>query len=461
MGRVLELGLVAFVVLAPWPLGGVPPAGRLAIEVAALCLLAVWCVAAVSRGAVLPPKLVVLAGTLGLAVAALQALPLGEAVVAVVSPRAAAVRLTCRPPADVQDAEARILGQDPRTLDSSMTLSVDPRATASALRTAAAVVALLLVATTVAAAGGARRVVLALLVGCALQGLYGLLVLLSGHDRIWHLPKLHNLDAATGTYVNKNHFACLLAMGLSAGLGLLLDRVRRAPGGTLRSRFVASLDARGSFTLFVGLLVALALAGLLTSFSRAGIAAGALGLGLAALGGRGTRTRTRVVILLVVSALAAVPLAQVGADRLVADYSQSPEELEAGRLTVWRDTLRLIAAFPVTGTGFGTFAAAYPLFRAPEVRRFYDHAHNDALQALAEGGVVGATPLALVLGAILAAAWGAIARRESALGAGLAAGVVAFAVHGLVDFNAHIPANLAIAACLSGLLLGLPWSSQD
>lgn len=461
MARVLELGLVAFVVLAPWPLGGVPPAGRLAIEVAALALLVVWCAEAVVRGVVLPPKPVILAGVLGLVFAAAQAVPIGEPVVALLSPRAAAVRDACRPPEAVRDVEARVLGADPQTLDRPASLSIDPRATASALRTGAAALALLLVGTAVAASGGAGRVVLALLAGSAFQGLYGLLVLLSGHDRIWHLAKRHNLDAATGTYVNKNHFACLVAMGLACGLGLLLDRARGSSGETLRRRFVASLDARGSGTLLVGLLVIVALAGLLTSLSRAGIAAGALGLALAALGGRGTRTRTGVVALLVVIAVAAVPLVQIGADRLVAAYGQSPEDLETGRLTVWCDTLRVAGAFPITGAGFGTFAAVYPQFRSAEVRRFYDHAHNDALQGLAEGGVVGTTFLAVIVGAIFAAAARALGQRESALGAGLAASIVVFAVHGLVDFNAHIPANLAIAAVLSGLLLGLPWSTEN
>ena len=60
------------------------------------------------------------------------------------------------------------------------------------------------------------------------------------------------------------------------------------------------------------------------------------------------------------------------------------------RIVVWKDTVSMVAAFPVAGSGYGTFASAYPLFRSPEVRKYNAHAHNDPLQALAEGGIVGA-----------------------------------------------------------------------
>jgi O-antigen ligase len=455
LGRALELGLAALVVLAPWPFGGVPPAGRLAIELAALALLTLWCARALVHGVVLPPRAVTVGLALALALAAIQALPLGEAIVSRVSPRAAELRQEVRPPEDVLHAEARILGVEPRSLEPlPPALSVDPVATASALRTGGAAVALLLVALTVGTLGGARRVVLALLFGCALQGFYGMLVLLSGHDRIWHVPKEYNLDAATGTYVNKNHFACLLAMGLACGLGLILARARATTGRTLRDRLVLGLDARGSRTALLGLSFAIAFAGLSTSFSRAGIAAGVLGLALAALGSRIARTPRHVVPLVVVLALAALPLAQIGADRLAAQYADSPEQFASGRVAVWRDTLRMATAFPAVGAGFGSFAAIYPSFRSPDVRRFYDHAHNDPLQVLAEGGILGAAFLALVVGPILACAVRAIARGGRPLAAGIAAALCAYAAHGLVDFNGHIPANLAVATVLAGLLLG-------
>ena len=54
----------------------------------------------------------------------------------------------------------------------------------------------------------------ALLFSAAFQALYGLIVVASGYDRIWHVEKTVFLDAATGTWVNRNHFADYLAMAL-------------------------------------------------------------------------------------------------------------------------------------------------------------------------------------------------------------------------------------------------------
>jgi hypothetical protein len=40
-------------------------------------------------------------------------------------------------------------------------------------------------------------------------------------------------------------------------------------------------------------------------------------------------------------------------------------------------------------------------------------------------------------------------------------GLAALAVHGLVDFNFHIPANAAIAALLAGVLFGVSWNGRS
>ena len=141
------------------------------------------------------------------------------------------------------------------------------------------------------------------------------------------------------------------------------------------------------------------LAGLLLSFSRAGIALGLFALCLTIVSATGSRgVGNRVIIVVLVIAAAGLPLAQVGSDRLIQRFERSAEDLqnEGGRLTVWRDTVRIAADFPLFGTGYGTFAEIYPMYRSPEVRKFYRHAHNDGLQAIAEGGIAGACFLILL-----------------------------------------------------------------
>lgn len=463
LARCLEIGLAAVVILAPLPFGAVGPRGRLSLEIGALILGLVWLARAFLRKTELPPRLAV-AGVVGLlGLGMLQLAPLGEGIVSRLSPEATRIRARTQPPPDELAAETRLLGLDPAGLESPAAVSLDTGATGSALRTGAALAALFFVATTVGAVCGARRLAAAMLISGSLQGLYGLLVLVSGHQRIWWYPKLHYLDSATGTFVNRNHFACFAAMALACGAALILDILRRRAmprGARELGRF---LGGEGGRALLLGLLLLMCLAGLLASFSRAGIALG-LGAFLATflLGARSTRLRARLAAALLLLGVALVPLAQIGAERLMARYSDAADDFAAagGRARVWQDSVRMAAAFPGLGTGLGTFDVAYPLFRSPDVRLRYRHAHNDLIQAAVEAGIVGLVFLGLLLAPLVRAIVGGWTRSRGLLGVGVAAALTALLLHSLIDFNLHIPANAAAGAILAGCMLGLPWKSR-
>jgi O-antigen ligase len=443
----LEFGLCALILVAPLPFGAVGPQGRLSLEAIALSLTAVWAVAALRRELALPPRPVRWALLGLLAVATLQMIPIGHAAVGLLSPRAEALRA----------------GLDPAP---AATLSLAPEATASALRTGTALVGTLLVATSVAAQRGAARIALAATVAAAFQGLYGLLVLASGHAMIWNVPKTSYLDSATGTFINRNHFAGFLAATLPLGVGLVVAKARRARerGEQRRKRGVLLvLGPEGSRALLLALPVAIGLAGLLLSFSRAGIA-----LGLAAIAGtiavawRGKPVHRAAAIVLVV-AIAAVPLADLGADRLAGRYVTSGSDLTSagGRLAVWRDTGRMIAAFPLLGCGFGAFNWVFPAFSSPEIKLHYSHAHEDLLQLGAEGGIASLALLATILVALGRAGSESLAQTKDPVATGAVFGLSALLLHGLVDFNFHIPSNAAIAALLAGVLFGGTWNDRS
>jgi O-antigen ligase len=442
---VLEAGLCALIVVAPLPFGAVGPMGRLTLEIMALTLTAGWVLVAVREDLALPPRSVCIALIGVLAVAALQVLPLGERVVATLSPHAAALRR----------------GLDPVP---TPTLSLAGGATASALRTGAAIVGIVFVATSVVASRGPRRLALTCLCAAAFQGLYGLLVLASGHDRIWNVPKTSYLDSATGTFVNRNHFAGFLAATLPMGIGLVIAAGRRArPRIREKGGLLGALGPDGSQALLLGLLVLTAASGLLLSFSRAGTA-----LGLGAIAGtvgfvlRGRRVH-RLVAIGALLAIAAIPLLDIGADRLAGRYASAQDDYRApgGRLDVARDTLRMIAAFPATGCGFGAFTWVFPAFADPAIRLHYTHAHNDLLQLGAEGGVPSLVLMAIVLTALSRCLVRALRSGTDPVLTGAAFGLAALLVHGLVDFNFHIPANAAIAAVLAGVLLGASWNDPS
>jgi len=455
--RLLEAGLGAVVVLAPLPFGSVSATGRLALELAAFALLLVWAFAAWTGPFAVPPKRVLglLAGLLLLG--SLQTFPLPDAAIRVVSPQTVAVRESTAPDRVALDAEIDLLGLAPTSLDATPTLSVEPGATSSALRTGVALCALLIVATHVAATRGIRLLCLLLLVSAAFQALYGLIVLASGYDRIWNVAKKAYLDSATGTFVNRNHFADYLAMALPCGAALWVAGLRRtATRG--QSWFVRTFSSEGSRNLMGLLALLIGMAGLLVSFSRAGIALGVTAV--AATLWLGTRFRPptmRLVIVVLALAIALIPLAQLGADALWTRFENSAEDFSrpGSRGVVWSDTLGLARAFPLFGSGFGTFSAVYPMYRSPHVRAFYAHAHNDLIQFAAEGGAIGAILLFTLLALLARRLFAAIRGQFGLLAIGAGVGLSATLLHALIDFSLHLPANAALAAVLAGALWGL------
>lgn len=315
-----------------------------------------------------------------------------------------------------------------------------------------------------------RKILLVLVALGATEAFYGILEFLSGRNRIFLYEKQFYLDSATGTYINRNHFAGLMVLLLPVGLGWLLARRAPAPSGAggLRERLLALAGARTHKTLLLGLAVALMGAGLALSFSRAGVV-----LGLLVMAGTVTLCRLApgrprfgrrwpgLSWAAALALLALLPLTIRGPGRLGTMMEDVPQELAAGagRTAVWASTLRIIADHPLLGTGLGTFGVVFPRYRPLEIQSTYTHAHQDYLQWLAETGAAGALAGLLLLGGLLMTARRALRSpgeaTDRALAAGICAALAGFALHGLVDFNGHIPANLLVAWVLAGSLVVL------
>ena len=304
-----------------------------------------------------------------------------------------------------------------------------------------------------------RLVLYALVAAGTFQAFYGVLEYLSGHQHIFLYQKRYYMDAATGTFINRNHYAAFLEMALLAALGLFLSRLREPHAGeTWRERLLALTDRRASLNLALLLGIGILAVGLVLSYSRAGII-----LGMAAAGAfclfqlrRGwSLQKTILVGVLAVAVL--VPAYGVGYWTLTGRYSLLTTELTmpGGRMAVWKKTLGIVRDFPLTGTGVGTFQFVFPRYREATTTAFYDYAHNDYLQVLSEAGLMGGLLLALGI-ALIAAAWG---RRAAPMGLVLRSacgfGLLAVGLHEMVDFSLQIPANLLAATLLAGCLLAL------
>ena len=250
-----------------------------------------------------------------------------------------------------------------------------------------------------------------------------------------------------GPFVNRNHYAGY--MELTTPLPLALALAGGVPG-----------DRRPLY-LFMSVVMA---ASLVLSLSRGGILSFLCQMGvMAALfrfaqgPGEGTRSKLLGLGLVGIGLLALI--VWLGPEpvwrRLGTLTGGDPAQLFPGRLDVWRDTLRIVAAFPLAGSGLGTFPLLHMVYKTRPTDAVYYEAHNDYLQVLTETGVLGGG-LLLLFG--LLAAGRALHRlrfeRDRTLVGvriGALTGCAGMAFHSVTDFNLQIPANAVLFFILAGL----------
>jgi O-antigen ligase len=125
-----------------------------------------------------------------------------------------------------------------------------------------------------------------------------------------------------------------------------------------------------------------------------------------------------------------------------------------GRAHFWSVTLDVIKAYPIAGSGLGSFSVIYTRYDSRNGFYRLEQAHNDYLQTLADGGIVGG-----ILGlAFLILLFGkGFARRETddkfrrGVATGALAGCFAVLIHSFFDFTLHTTANALLFLILAAL----------
>jgi O-antigen ligase len=451
---VLFWGLVALLGFAPLAAGSVQAWSGTVVVTGCSALAALWIV----REAACPAACAAereaqslggswsagLAWPLGaiLLLGAVQLAPLGG-LVGVLSPTAAEIW--------------RLAGVPAR----AATISLGPSATLRSLAHGAALALLFFtVLNTLRSRRNVRRLALALVVIGFGIALFGIIAYFSRWSAAYWQGSAST--ASFGPYVNRNHFAGLMGLVIPLGLGYLLSLAERRDDGAATGEAPrgGDPDAVRTRQVLVGFMVAVMTGALFLSLSRGGIisvlaACAALGAVFSLRQGAG---RHRWVLPVV----AAVGFAAwLGARPLLARLTSLQLVLHDPtgdvRLRVWGDVLRMAADFPLLGSGLGTFAVVFPRYQAVFTSLLFDHAHNDWLQLAAEAGLAGALAAFVALGRYLARVRrlvGARRDREAvALALGGLAGLFAFLLHAVTEFNFHIPANALWFAALAALTL--------
>jgi O-antigen ligase len=237
-------------------------------------------------------------------------------------------------------------------------------------------------------------------------------------------------DRPIGTFGNPIFFAAYLLVSLAVAVQCFFEAT------SSRARFLAAI-------LSVCVLIAL----LLTKTRAAWI-----GFGAAALIGISTAApdrKTKAVSIVVLMLIAAAAAAMY----------DSIWSRDQSHLAIWRDTVSMWLSKPWAGVGIGTFHIHFPDFAKPDLLAKWpagafvvNDAHNEYLQELAEGGVIGFLSW-LIVPALFA--WVVLTRsdvRRSNIW--LMAGVVGVAVQNVFSVDMRFGVSASLMAQLMGLVVG-------
>ena len=438
--RTIFCGLLALIPLAALPYGTVQPWWEAAFECAVFMLAALWVIESnlsavwrISGGRMLTPLVAIII------FAIVQTLPLWGAA----------------PAPGIQGEVGR-------------TLSADPYETR---RFVYKLIALVLAGELLLRYTSSRQRLRALIytvigVGVA-SALFGIVRQTVQHDSPgFVLPHLMP-DVGYGQFINRNHFPFLMEMALGLTLGLIVG------GGVKRERLLICLAA--AVPVWAALVLSNSRGGILSMLSQLLFIALLLGtvcqrreLPEQTGGARGRLSRLGgspfVRVLLVACLLMAVTLSTVWmggdplASRLESESVSSELNLQRAnsrpkirRIDMWRATWQLFKAHPVAGVGFGGYWLAVPEHFVYSGKRELQQAHNDYLEALASGGLIGGVLGAWFLIAFIRSARERLRSKDAFRRAacfGALAGLFGVAVHSLVDFGLHITINALILVAL-------------
>ncbi|MCU1285743.1 MAG: O-antigen polymerase [Acidobacteriales bacterium] len=262
--------------------------------------------------------------------------------------------------------------------------------------------------------------------------LFAILQNLTSDGLLYWVRRPRFVSPIYGPYVNRNHYAGLMEMLAPVGLALCFSRLfsiaMRALFGFAALVMGATIflsGSRGGSSAFIAEMIFFALLSSSLKKSRRfhwGVAAFFLAL---------------------VAFLFWIDLASVF-DR----WSGMQDELQAGRLAIARDCLKMFAQRPLLGWGLGTFPTIYPQFRSFYTDFFINQAHNDYLQILVETGLLGGIAMLWFIANLYRSCLGRLRNSHASIGSTvrLAAitGCTGLLIHSAADFNLHIPANAAM-----------------
>lgn len=254
-------------------------------------------------------------------------------------------------------------------------------------------------------------------------------------------PLINNVAGAiAGNFANRNHLALFVAFGclIAPVLGFGRDRIVRWKAGVAIA------------------LVPVFLLVILATGSRTGLVLGAVGLlfGLFAVRSNIVRElkslprRTAIalaagsVLSLVAIVVAAITLGRAaGLERAM--NSQLSDDLRSQSLPF---VIEAVTRYFPVGSGFGTFDPVYRMIEPDSLLQpqYFNHAHNDWLEVILDGGIAGAALLVAGVGWWLLASWRAWKDGQSRLPIIGSGALLLVMIASIPDYPARTPMIMAV-----------------
>jgi O-antigen ligase len=287
-----------------------------------------------------------------------------------------------------------------------------------------------------------------------LLAIFGLTQSFTSPTKVYWMREL-NQSTAFGPFINRHHFAGYMELTIALPLGLLfagaVDKEKR-----LLYAFIAGL-------MGVALVMTASRGGIISLVAEVMFFVVATAIWRKHTEERHRRSsrlkavgiRIGLATVLLVSLFFGVLMlgGEMSINRLIVD-SVNTNDPTTGRAHFWAVTLQIIKAHPLIGTGLGAFGAVYTKFDSRNGLFRLEQAHNDYLQVLSDGGIIGAA-LALAFVALLfyRGFVRAGSRDDFRRGVALASlgGCFAVLVHSFFDFTLHTTSNALLFLVLAAL----------
>lgn len=268
-------------------------------------------------------------------------------------------------------------------------------------------------------------------------------------------------DGSYAQFENRNHFALLMEMTIGLVIGLAFREWRQwkrltvclLSGLVLWAALLLTHSRGGVVSLMVEIPVFFFL------YSRFRIAPGSLKPTQTPEREKRLSVMKKVALATLLVAAVAASVILIGGDETIHRIQRTPREFTArdigpprvDRPEIWRATLKLIRDHPVIGVGFAGYSVSIPRYLNSSGEWTPQQAHNEYLEVLASGGVVGGALCGWFLFTLFKTA-GKQLRSACVNGlplkCGAVAGLFAVAVHSFFDFGLHITVNALVCTVL-------------